>query len=379
VDFAYTAEQELLRDTARRYLADRYPTDTLAALADGPVGFDPGAWPVLTRQGWLDAELTGVELGILAERSGYALLPAPWWSTVALARPAAGADLAGPATLAWVDEDHPGDGLAGAAWHSTTRAEPAGGGWRLHGVKTSVPDAAAATAIVVTAAGPTGVGLYLVDPAAAEITELSTLDGLRRSYRVALAGAPATELVAAEHTPHTLTAVRRRALALLAGEAVGVAQRAFDTAVDYAKVRTQFDRPIGGYQAVAHRIADSYAELELARSLAYRAAWALDGGAATDANAADANAADANAADVAAVAARRAAVRAAEDAIQVTGGIGVTWEYPLHRWYRRALWLAAFDGGAGVELADLAARILDEPPVTAQPAPAGAASVHSGQ
>ncbi|MES1248883.1 MAG: acyl-CoA dehydrogenase family protein [Actinomycetota bacterium] len=123
-----------------------------------------------------------------------------------------------------------------------------------------------------------------------------------------------------------------RSRAALAAEAVGIAQRALDLGVEHARTRIQFGKPIGTYQAVSHQLADIYTDVELARSLAYWAAWSV--------------AEDDEQAAVAAAAAKafasEAAVRACERSIQVHGGIGFTWEHPLHRYYKRALWLHGF-------------------------------------
>jgi alkylation response protein AidB-like acyl-CoA dehydrogenase len=117
-----------------------------------------------------------------------------------------------------------------------------------------------------------------------------------------------------------------------AAEALGVAQRALDLGVEHARTRVQFGKPIGTYQAVSHPLAQTYTDVEVARSLVYRAAWCV--------------AAEDEAAPVAAAAAKafatEAAVAACERSIQVHGGIGFTWEHPLHRLYKRALWLEAF-------------------------------------
>jgi alkylation response protein AidB-like acyl-CoA dehydrogenase len=123
-----------------------------------------------------------------------------------------------------------------------------------------------------------------------------------------------------------------RLRAAMAAEAVGVAQRALDLGIEHAKTRVQFGKPIGTYQAVSHRLADTYTDVELARSLAYWAAWCVaeeDGQAPLAAAAAKAFATE-------------AAVAACERSIQVHGGIGFTWEHPLHRYYKRALWLEGF-------------------------------------
>jgi alkylation response protein AidB-like acyl-CoA dehydrogenase len=118
----------------------------------------------------------------------------------------------------------------------------------------------------------------------------------------------------------------------MAAEALGVAQRVLELGVQHAKTREQFGKPIGVYQAVSHQLADTYADVELARSLVYWAAWCV--------------AEDDEQAPVAAAAAKsfaaEAAVAACERSIQVHGGTGFTWEHPLHRFYKRALWLEGF-------------------------------------
>jgi alkylation response protein AidB-like acyl-CoA dehydrogenase len=138
-------------------------------------------------------------------------------------------------------------------------------------------------------------------------------------------------------------------MAALACEAVGIAQRALDLAVDYARTREQFGKPIGTYQAVSHPLADTYMETELARSLAYWAAWCV---AEDDAQAPVASAA-------AKAQASEAAVAACERSIQVHGGIGFTWEHPLHRYYKRAQWIEHF-GGSPAKLRATVAEALFE-------------------
>jgi alkylation response protein AidB-like acyl-CoA dehydrogenase len=144
-------------------------------------------------------------------------------------------------------------------------------------------------------------------------------------------------------------AVRRQSLALAACEAVGVAQRALDLAAEHTKTRQQFGRVIGTYQGVSHRVSNIFVSLQLARSLAYWAAWAV-----TEADPLQ---------DVATAAAKSAAsesaVFACENSIQVHGGIGFTWEHVLHRYYKRAQWLEAFEGYGRAHRAEVAAAILD--------------------
>jgi alkylation response protein AidB-like acyl-CoA dehydrogenase len=138
-------------------------------------------------------------------------------------------------------------------------------------------------------------------------------------------------------------------LAALALEASGIAQRALELAVEHAKTREQFGRPIGVYQAVSHPLANTYVETELARSLAYWAAWCV---------------AESDEQTPIAVAAAKsyagdAAVAASERAIQVLGGIGFTWEHPLHTYYKRALWIQAYGGYSREQRAKIAAWLLD--------------------
>ena len=131
----------------------------------------------------------------------------------------------------------------------------------------------------------------------------------------------------------------------MAAEAVGIAQRVLELGIEHASTRVQFGKPIGVYQAVSHQLADTYADVELARSLAYWAAWCV--------------AEDDEQAPVAAAAAKafaaEAAVLACERSIQVHGGIGFTWEHPLHRFYKRALWLE----GLGSRPAELRLEVAD--------------------
>jgi hypothetical protein len=144
-------------------------------------------------------------------------------------------------------------------------------------------------------------------------------------------------------------APREQQLTVLSLEAVGIAAKVLELAIEYAKTREQFGRPIGVYQAVSHRLADTYVETELARSLAYWAAWSV--------------AEQDEQAPIAVAAAKSycgdAAVAACERSIQVHGGIGFTWEHVLHEYYERALWIQAFGGYAREHRAQIAAWLLD--------------------
>ena len=298
MDFAFSEEQQMLRASARDWLADRYPLDRVAAISDGDLGFDPDVWPQLLKMGWLDDSLELTDLAVLCEEAGYGLLPAPFVTTVALAAPFIGS-AERPASVVR-------DGLA--------------------------PDGAAVELLVA--------GDRVLEAAACTVTPLDSVDRLRRYAQV--------ELPAEGGEPVTSTAdATLRAGALLACEAVGVTQRALDLALEYVKQREQFGRVIGSYQAVAHKVADIYVQLELARSLAYWAAWAVEAG---DPNAAVAVAAARSASS-------EAAVLGCESAIQAHGGIGFTWEHPLHRLYKRAQWIASWDGSPTTQRAEVAAAI----------------------
>ncbi|HEY3259287.1 MAG TPA: acyl-CoA dehydrogenase family protein [Pseudonocardiaceae bacterium] len=358
--FALTETQTELKAAARRYLSDRYPADRIARLAAAGAGgahhtaHDTEGWAELERQGWLDEDLGMVELALLAEEGGRALHPAPWWPTAGLAVPvyqAARSERPGPATLA--------DGT------STCRAEPVArgarrgagdcaGGWLLDGMVGCVVDPQVAAEILVAARTAGGVALFGVPPYGhgVALTGRAGIDPLRALAGVELTKAPARLLVGAAEAGRLLAAIADRSTVLLACEAVGVADRALEMAVDHAKTREQFGRPIGSYQAVAHLLAESYAELELARSLTYRAACLLDDvrhGRVDGAGSALACAVHAG---------RRAAVQVCEAAIQVCAGIGVTWEFPLHRWYRRALWIDAYAAGRPDPLTTIAEAVL---------------------
>jgi alkylation response protein AidB-like acyl-CoA dehydrogenase len=305
--FAFTPEQEALRAEARRWLDERYPPERVAELADSDAGWDPASWGELAELGWLGVSIAedegGAGLGfleeaVLLEELGRALYPGPYFSTVALALPCLGPD----------------DRAAVAAGETRWSAQVDG----------LVPDLAIVDR-VVTRDGP--------GPADGE--SLPTMDSTRRMGR--LAGEVPDAAID-----------RPRLRAALAVEAVGIAQRALDWGVEHAKERQQFGKSIGVYQAVSHSLVDAFTATELARSLAYWAAWCVAEGDETAAIAAAAAKAYAS----------EAAVSACERSIQVHGGIGFTWEHPLHRFYKRAQWIQAFDGFPARQRAEIAAELL---------------------
>ncbi|HEX3823157.1 MAG TPA: acyl-CoA dehydrogenase family protein [Mycobacteriales bacterium] len=346
MDFAFSEEQDLLRAAARDYLGDRFPAERVIALADSEPGWDPATWRELADLGWLDADLGLLEHAVIAEETGNALLPAPWWSTLGLAWPLLDDQLRAAVgtgersvTVAWAEPGGPVT-LADAA---TTGATTAHANGSLTGHKVLVPDLTSVTDVVVVAAD----GLYAVDLAADPkvVVPRSTMDLTRRLGELHLDATPARRL---DVPLDALATARRRALALLACESVGIAQRALDLVAAYTSERQQFGRVIGTYQGVSHRVANTFVALQLARSMAYWAAWAVS------AEDPDADLAVAGAAS----AAGEGAVFACEQSIQGHGGIGFTWEHVLHRYYKRAQWNNGFEGTGRAHRAAIADRIL---------------------
>jgi alkylation response protein AidB-like acyl-CoA dehydrogenase len=340
MDFAFSAEQDMLRVAAKEFLAEQYPLDGVPAIVDGEPGWRPESWKQLAELGWTDTDLTLLDHIVLFEETGAALLPGPLFTTLALTLPAIRHDAELVAevasgdvrlSLAWAESGRP-QGLREVD-HATT----VDGDGRVTGHKVLVPDAALTDALVVLT---DGAQLRLVRTADAQVTPLSTSDRSRRLYDVEFAGAP-SRLLAEGHA--VLAEIENRAFVLAAAEALGVGRRAIEDGVAHASTRSQFGKVIGTYQAVSHQLVDSYAALELARSLTYWAAWSVQE---DDPQAAVACAA-------AKSAAAEAAVTACEHVIQVLGGVGMTWEHILHRLYKRAQWLEAFGGNAR----DLRARI----------------------
>ncbi|HJR45180.1 MAG TPA: acyl-CoA dehydrogenase family protein [Actinomycetota bacterium] len=364
MDFAFSEEQQMLRDSARSFLESKFDADRVAELAQSDEGWDASSWTEIAELGWVGLSVPEdqggagfgfIEEAVLFEELGRALYPGPYFSTVALALPALnGTDVLADvltgkarATFAWAEPSGPH--RLSDLENLSTKASGSNGSWTLSGEKAFVPDAAIADVAVVAAAAPEGTGLFAAKLSDAEVRPASTMDTTRRLGSISFNETPATLAVAPDRASEILEKVRLRSLAAAALEAVGVAQTALDLAQDYVKERKQFDKPIGAYQAVSHQVADTYMETELARSLAYWAAWCV---AESDEQAAVAVAAAKSAAG-------EAAVHACERSIQVHGGIGFTWEHILHRYYKRAQWLAAFEGFDREHRKAVAATILD--------------------
>jgi alkylation response protein AidB-like acyl-CoA dehydrogenase len=340
--FELSEDQREIRRTARDFLGARYPLEKLRE-TDG----DPH-WAEVCELGWPELALPEdqagmglgiVELCVVAEEAGYALAPTPLLSTWA-----AGLLLAAAGEGARVTEGRRG---TVAMWDADGGSDPEASslapGERLTGAKVAVPDAAGADVIVVTAAGGR---MFAVAGDDAQVEPADSLDTTRPLFSVRLEDAPAVELTA----PHDALSRAWHAIATAcAAESVGVAARAMDMAVAYAKERKQFGRAIGSYQAVSHACAQMLLEVEGARSVVYWAAWALDHD--PEAAPAAASAAKAYASD--------AGQRVTRSALQVHGGIGFTWEHDLHFLLKRAEANAHAFGDARWQREQVAAALLD--------------------
>jgi alkylation response protein AidB-like acyl-CoA dehydrogenase len=330
MDFAFSEEQDALRDSVRAYLRDRFPIERVVELAESAEGWDPATWKEHADMGWLDGDELGLlEHAVIAEESAYALLPAPWLSTVGVAWPL-------------LDDELREAVKVGARSVSFARGTSvAAQGDSLTGRVTLVPDLTLVTDVIIA----TVAGVYVVQATPDIVVARSTMDRTRRLGELRLDRTPARRL---DVLPAALVTSRRRSLALAACEGVGVTQRVLELATEHAKTREQFGRPIGTYQGVSHLVANSFVALQLGRSLAYWAAWAVsEGDAQQDAAAAAAKAA-----------ATEGAVLACENAIQVHGGIGFSYEHVLHRYYKRAQWLEAFGGYGREHRAAVASELL---------------------
>jgi alkylation response protein AidB-like acyl-CoA dehydrogenase len=304
VDLAFTPLQEELRAQARSFL-EATPEPS---------------WRQLAELGWTGASvaeehggagLTFVEEAVLHEEAGRALLHAPLWSTSCLV------------------PFLPGEDQAAVAAGETS--------WTL-ALGPLVPDLDTATDVAVVG----GDTVWQLDGGEREV--LATSDETR-PLGVVSGGDAGRALFSSEALP----ALRARSLTILALEAVGVGTRALELGIAYVAEREQFGRRIGSYQAVSHPLASSHAELELARSLAWWAAWCV----AHDEPEAQVAAAAANAE------AAEAAVLASERSIQAHGGIGFTWEHVLHRLYKRALWIQSWEAAPAQLRAEVADHLLD--------------------
>jgi alkylation response protein AidB-like acyl-CoA dehydrogenase len=356
MDIGFTEEQELLRETARRFLENECGTQFVRQRMAEPAAVTDEFWQKLAKQGWLGivypeddggSGLGLVDLVVLMEEMGRTVMPGPFLSTVLLGGGAI-AEAGTPAQRRrWLPEIAAGNAKAALAWTEPnlrwdaagimSRAREAGSGYTLSGAKLFVGDAHLADIIAVAARtrdGSTmedGVSLFLVprDTPGLTISVLPTIDETRKLCEVRLdnVALPAGSLLGEIHQGWApLSRVIGRATVALAAEMCGGAQQVLEMTVAYAKIRVAFGKPIGSYQGVKHQAADMLVALENARSLTYYAAWAVDQ--------------ELDEAPLAVSMAKAAASdmyrKVAGTGIQLHGGIGMTWEHDLQLYFKRA-------------------------------------------
>ena len=352
MNFEFSDDQKQLRDQARRFLAEKCPPKAVRAVLEGKEVYDKALWKGLAEMGFLGVAIpeefggTGaghLELCVIAEEMGRALAPVPFSSTVYLAAEVlmlAGSDAQ---KQKWLPKIASGEAIGtlalfeGTGNPSAKAVKLTAANGVLNGVKKPVADGAIADfAIVAARTGTSGretdIALYLVDlkGGGVEAKTLTNLDPSRNQAELTLTDCKAEPLGAASEGWSILSRVLDRAAVLLAFEQVGGADRALEMGRDYALDRIAFGRPIGSFQAVKHILADMYVSATLARSNCYYGAWALS------TNAGELP----EAAATARISATQAFQHCAKQNIQVHGGMGFTWEFDCHLYYRRSNALA---------------------------------------
>jgi len=368
LDFGFSEEQEMLREAAKRFLADNCPTTFVRKMMADETAHDIAFWRKLAELGWpglLIPESYGgqggsfLDMTVIAEEAGKALIPGPFFASALLGVPIViegGSDAlkkqilpklaTGESIYTVAIAEASGRFDAGGV---ELKAKKQGGSYELSGEKFFVPDAHVATGIAVAArtgqgSGPQdGITVFLVDPKAkgVTITQLKTVDMTRRLCHIKFdqVKVDAASLLGKENQGWPIVSrTLDIATAALSAEMVGTAQKALDISVEYAKTRVQFGKPIGSFQAVKHKCVDMMVAVENARSLTYYACWTVDERAPEAATAVPM--AKAYASDM--------AKNVTSEAIQVHGGIGFTWEHDMHLYHRRALAGEANFGNAPV-------------------------------
>lgn len=332
MNFGLSESQQILKNNARKFFAAECPVSEVRRIMETASAHDEKLWRRMAEQGFLGVvipeEAGGmglgmVELAALSEEMGRALVPGGFLSTLLAAAAIDGAGskkhLAAiasgevKATFALVE--------AGGSWDPDRVAMPG-----LKGEKMFVPDAGSADVVVVAARDQGELALYLTDAKSVKKTAMPAVDLTRRLYKLEFTDTAGELLARGEAARKALDHALDLATVALCAEMAGGMQRTMEMAVEYAKTRKQFGKPIGQYQAVQHQCADMLIWTESSRSAAYYAAWALDN-----------QASDARAAvSVAKVYASDACREVGNRGVQVQGGMGFTWENDVHLYYRRA-------------------------------------------
>jgi alkylation response protein AidB-like acyl-CoA dehydrogenase len=365
MQFGLSESQEILKDSARKFFAGECPMEEVRRLMETDTGYDAGLWTKMAEQGYtgiiFPEEYGGVGLGkveliLLMEEAGRALLPGPFFSTVVQAGSVIDAVSTGEHKRKFLAPICAGDARstvavleASASWDPADVKLAAANG-KLSGDKLFVTDAAVANFIVVVARN----GVFVVEAKATgmRITPMFGMDLTRKLYAVHFDNTPAEKI----GETGALSKAFDIATAALVAEMVGGMQRTLDITVEYAKLRKQFGKPIGMFQAVQHHCADMYLETESSRSSAYYAAWTLEE------NAPDA----ATAVSIAKVYASDAARTVGNRGIQVHGGMGFTWENDVHLYYRRAKASETAFGDATFHRERIARLVIDAGAVSAR-------------
>ena len=348
MNFAFSEEQEELRRITRQFLESKSPETEVRRLMDTTEGYDPAVWAQMAGELGLQSltipeeyggqGYTYVELTVVLEEMGRALLAAPFYSTVVLATntilhsgdEAAKKDLlpgiASGETIATLALTEPNGRWDLSGIEAT--ATRSGDGWTIDGTKMFVLDGHVANLVIVAAKTGDGISLFKVDGDAEGLTRtaLATMDQTRKQAKLEFSGVPATLIGEENGGEAVLGRVLDLAVVALAAEQVGGAQKVLDMSVEYAKDRVQFGRPIGSFQAIKHKCADMLLEVESAKSAAYYAAWC----------AAELNDELPEVACLAKAYCSEAYFHSAAENIQIHGGIGFTWEHPAHLYFKRA-------------------------------------------
>jgi alkylation response protein AidB-like acyl-CoA dehydrogenase len=366
MDFAFTEEQEAIRALAAEILGAEMTAERLKAAEREPGWIDAALWRKLAEANLLGVAIPeahgGMGMGFLAlcvllEEVGRAVAPGPWLATLvhgALPLAAFGSDAqqaawlprvaAGTAQLAAALDD--ADSAPGAP--PATRARRAGGGFVLDGRKRAVAGAGGADRVLVPASDERGTAVFLVDPRAAGVSlEANLTSAGEPLFDVTLRGVRAAE---ADRLPADGAEVLRwlapRALTAVAALQAGVSARALRITADYVKERVQFGVPIGSFQAVQHRAADGFIDLEAMRWTLWQAAWRLAEGLPAERDAA-----------VAKLWAADGGSRIANASLHLHGGLGSDVDYPIHRYFLWSKALELHGGGASPTLARLGAEL----------------------
>ncbi len=348
MNFEFSEAQNLLRQQAQNFLREHASAAQVRAILDGDTPFDEALWRGIVDLGWTATTipeahgglgLSYLELCVLAEELGRSLAPTPFSSSVYLATEAILAYGTEAQKAQYLPSLAEGERIGcyavaeGPGAVSPAKLETAVQNGTMHGRKLPVADGDVADfAVVLTSDGADNASMYLVNLRGDGVTSapVNTLDPTRSHAQITFDGAPADILgqPGAGWTQHEM--LSDRAAVLFAFEQVGGAQAALDMAREYAMERYAFGRPIASFQALKHKMADMYIATTLARSNCYYGAWALD---ANDAGLS-------LAAATARVSATQAFHECAQENIQIHGGMGFTWEFDCHMYYRRSKLLA---------------------------------------